>query len=187
MLLTFIFVNTKVSNFHIKLTSRNHEEMFWNFSLPNDNFFRLVHLEIGLFNHELYKPLILLENGILENDILKDELYDLILDAGHKTFDELVLIFQTLLLFLGVLKETNDFNLKIVGYFHILHGRVDSVTLLLKGISFFVQVLDQNCHISQNVGIYDCSKGLSQEYEKDLQVRYWIDIIASHKQGRRVY
>ena len=69
---------------------------------------------------------------------------------------------------------------------HTIHGSVDAISLLLKGIRLLIQCLHEHSHITQNVCIDYGTDCLGEEHEEDLEVGNWVDIVASHKESGRI-
>ena len=79
-----------------------------------------------------------------------------------------------------VLQITDDFKSNVTGQLNVAHHSVCCVDLRLKGLSFHVQIPDDESHITENVGVNQSSQNDPKSTNSDLIHAYWRNIISSH-------
>ena len=114
---------------------------------------RIEHRQLHLGEQEVDKLFLIFENIVFIQDILEDKLDYLMLQTGGNVLNEQFQLLLVLLLLLGELQEAHNSRLNVRRDLDILHGRIDLVQLFLEGVSFLVQILDENSHISEDIGV----------------------------------
>ena len=114
---------------------------------------RIEHRQLHLGEQEVDKLFLIFENIVFIQDILEDKLDYSMLQTGWNVLNEQFQLLLVLLLLLGELQEAHNSRLNVRRDLDILHGRIDLVQLFLEGVSFLVQILDENSHISEDIGV----------------------------------
>ena len=125
---------------------------------------------------------VILEHAVVFDDVLEDEFDNLMFQTWRNVLDEKGQFFLILLTLLCELEETNDTRLEIERKLDVLHSSVNLIKLLLESILFSVKILDQDSHITQDIGIDDGSNCITENNKEHLDITNWEGIITSHEQ-----
>jgi len=171
-----------ILNIDLAFSLRDKIKFICYLSLSDNYFFRVEHLQLHLGKKQINKFWFILEHVILVNNVLENEFKYLLLERGWDVLDEEVELLLVFLHLLCKLQETNDFWLNIWWNLDVLHCCVHLVHFLLKGVSFLVEVLDQNSHISQDVCVDDCSQRVGNYDEQNLKITHWERVVTCHEE-----
>ena len=113
---------------------------------------------------------------------MENELDHSILQGRRDRVEEEFELLLTVGWLLGVLEVSDDIFLEVAGDAHVLHRSVCQIYWFLKFCVLNVQVLNDQGHVSEDVGVDDSSKRDSSHAKEDFPVSYGSDIIASQQQ-----
>lgn len=175
-----------ISHCDFALTLGNEEELIGELALADDDLLWIIHKQLHLGEENIDQLLVILEHRVVLDNDLEDELDDLVFQTRRDILDEQLQLLLILLTFLRELEEADNPGLEIQRQLDVLHGCIHLIELLLEGVLLSVQILDQHCHISQNVGIDDRTNSIREDDEKDLDVTDREGIVTRHEQYRVV-
>ena len=95
-----------------------------------------------------------------------------------------------MLIALGALSEHeigDDIILHTLWHIHVLHGGVSQVNRLLELSVLQIQILDDHCYVTEDIGVDDGAQEYGEGAEEDFELSWWQNIITSQKQNSIIH
>ena len=104
---------------------------------------------------------------------------------GNK-FGKLIELFLLILRVLCLLNESNDLFLDLLWKIEMIHGCVDGINLFLKDNCLFVDVVNEDSELTEQICLCNCTHDVGHRNEHELLIVSRAQVISKEKEATRV-